>query len=296
MAAKMTPVEFADQYLYRDVYLYPQELSGKAGKPKVAYEPPTGWQTVTVDNYRLGHSPWSYPFWTQDVAPNLRKPIKVTVKDIWGVTRELDVRSAETVRRFFHYPFVGKGSPEHVQVAIQLLYRFRQVSTPLERFGTLDFIGLDCNGFVGNYIQRVVQEQDWLHAKTDEDPGPTSLMSDLHHRKGLTTPVTSLKELRGEETYVLVMCDASGRIADPSKDNPTSFGHIMITEPDTLEEQGEGLGVLVVEATASGQRKLRYVPYVIKSEKRVVAGVTVFTVDRNRGEGNMYVRISRLAV
>lgn len=52
---------------------------------------------------------------------------------------------------------VMAGSPEQLQVAIQLLCRSRKVTTPPANFAQRDFVGFDCNGFVGGYFQKIVR-------------------------------------------------------------------------------------------------------------------------------------------
>jgi len=296
MAEKiMTPLAFAKKYYELDVYLYPQEVSGTLARA-AGYVPPTGWQRLRADNYRLGSSAWRDTFWRQDVAPHFTKPVKVTVKSISGSTEEFEFRSAAKAHPHFNAPFVGKGSPEQMQLAIQLVYRFRKVATPVEQFVGLDFVGLDCNGFVGNYYQKVVQGLDWKTADVNKDPGPTTLMDDL---LALGTEVMDPDELEADGTYILVWCDNEGNIKNPQKGIANSYGHVMITEPGTLTGAPGNQTIHVVEATASGNRKLRDIDYTIKSAKQVKSKgrvAAVFSVERGSPSAPMPVRISRLDV
>lgn len=292
--AKMTPLEFAQKYYDLDVFLYPQELAAGGSPP--AYVPPTGWQRLRADNYRLGASNWRETFWSQDIAPHFSKPVTVTVKSIDGDTEEIEFKKASDAQRHFNAPFVGKGSPEQVQIAIQLVYRYRKVSTPIEKFVELDFVGLDCNGFVGNYYQKIVQGQDWKTADVNKDPGPTTLMDDL---LALGKEVMDAGDLESDGTYIFVWCDGNGNIKNPQRDVPNTFGHVMITEPDTLSGDPGEQTIHVVEATASGNRKLRDLDYTIKSSKPVVVNGrkgAVFSVERGSAGDVMPVRISRLAM
>lgn len=294
MAQKMTPLEFARKYYELDVFLYPQEVSGSGSSP--SYVPPTGWQRLRADNYRLGASNWRDTFWRQDIAPHFSQPVNVTVKSIWGQTEEVEFRTAAQAQPHFNAPFVGKGSPEQVQIAIQLVYRFRKVTTPVEQFVKLDFVGLDCNGFVGNYYQKVVQEQDWKTADVNKDPGPTTLMDDL---LALGDEVMDAQDLQADSTYILVWCDNDGNIKNPQRGVLNSFGHVMITEPNTLSGPPGKQTIHVVEATASGKRKLRDLDYTIKAARPVVVKerrAAVFSVERGSPSDLMSVRISRLRV
>jgi hypothetical protein len=207
----------------------------------------------------------------------------------------LELNSDQALRHF-KPPFSGKGSPEQVQIAIQLVYRFRNVTTTLDHFVNLNYVGLDCNGFVGNYYRRVVMGQDWKSLDVNIDPGPTTLMDDL---LALGTEVVDPKDLREEGTYILVMCDNQGNIINPKKDVPSSFGHVMITEPNTLDGPPGNQTIHVVEATAAGGGKLRDIDYTIKSSKSITINQkpkTLFSVERGTPSDVMPVRISRLKI
>lgn len=292
--ARMTPLEFAQRYFALDTFIFEQSLNDNDTASPPAYVPPQGWNQLRVDNYRLGASPWDEKFWTENIAAHFREPVTVRIKTIWGDEVDHTFATAAAARRHFHPPFVGKGTPEQAQIAIQLVYRFRPVSTTLEQFAARNFIGLDCNGFIGNYVQRVVQEQDWISAENDQDPGPTTLIGDLLHGQG--DMVTNMDQIEPAGTYLLGWCRADGSIRDPSHDHPTDFGHIMITEPDTLRSTRIGRSIGVTEATAAGDSKLRSLNYVLRDSVTRSQHGTVFRVQRGIGGSEMDVRISRLRV
>lgn len=158
-----------------------------------------------------------------------------------------------------------------------------------------DFIGLDCNGFVGNYIQRVVQNTPWLEAHPDKDPGPTTLIGDLLARQGRANQITDVNDLAPEEIYLFGYCATDGFIFDPKDERGSSSGHVMITEPGTLEQVDDGYKIGVVEATAAGNRELRYLDYTIKGVKEAQYGA-VFRVLRGSPSNEMNVRVARLAI
>ncbi len=291
-AKKMTPLEFANKYYDLMVYFYPPEVGGNG---KAGYVRPDDWQSLRADNYRLGFSSWQNTFWSHDIQSHFKRPVEVTVMPLSGMPEFLELNMEQAL---CHYnpPFSGKGTPEQVQIAIQLVYRFRKVTMPPDHFVSLDFVGLDCNGFVGNYYRRVVMGQDWKDLDVNKDPGPTTLMDDL---LALGKEVLDPKDLRDDGTYILVWCNEQGAIYNPIKGVPNSYGHVMITEPDTLYGPPGNQTIHVVEATAAGSRKLRDIDYIIKSAKSVtVKGepATVFTVERGTPSDVMPVRISRLKV
>jgi hypothetical protein len=294
----MSPKEFAEKYLNMRVYLYPAELT-QAEEDKGGFDAPTGWQYVRCNNYRLGYSTQDEPLWRQ-VASHLDKLttfVEVTVRNIWG-GHEIALLTPRELRRHFHQPFVGKGSPEQCQIAIQLIYRFHKAQSSIQHFLDRDFIGLDCNGFVGNYIQRVLGgvDVDWRTADNNKDPGPTTLINDLLRIQGVQNQIQDMKSMRSSDIYLFGFCDPQGHIYDPSKADPTGFGHLMMTQPGTLMELPDGLQVGVAEATASGQRKLRYLDnYKIKSFSKTINGA-VFQIERGNVADKMNVRIARLAI
>lgn len=286
--ARMTPLEFAQRYWALDTFVFEQSLGGVVS----AYVPPQGWHRLRVDNYRLGASQWDEKFWNENIAAHFRGPVDVRVRTIWGDVIDHTFVTATSARRHFHMPFVGKGTPEQAQIAIQLVYRFRPVSTTLEQFVERDFIGLDCNGFVGNYIQRVIQGKDWLAADNNLDPGPTTLIGDLVRGQGKI--VSSLDEIVPEGIYLFGWCHDDGTIRDPSRDRPTDYGHIMMTEPGTLQRTDAGWSIGVIEATAADEGKLRYLQYMLPQDVKKSTGGSIFRVRRGPGGAEMNVRISRL--
>ncbi len=288
----MTPLEFAKKYLDLEARMYPLEVGEGANSPGPG-NVSEGWRPLRVARYRLGASTWRSQFW-QEIASHLTGPTTVTIKTIADEEQELTL-TPEQLRFHFQYPFVGKGSPEQAQLAIQLVYRYHKAVFTPEQFVEKDFIGLDCNGFVGNYIQRVVQNIPWLEANNDKDPGPTTLIGDLLASQGKDNQLLGLDDLRAQETYIFGFCAPNGTIFDPSKDNPGSSGHVMITEPGTLEQLDEGFKISVVEATAAGNRELRYIDYTITGITKAQFG-TVFQVLRGSPSDKMNVRVARLAV
>src|SRR5262249_20345097 len=57
------------------------------------------------------------------------------------------------------YVFAGKGSPEACQVVLQLVYHWN-ISTDLQGYAD-SALGLDCNGFAGNYIWHERSRNPW---------------------------------------------------------------------------------------------------------------------------------------
>jgi hypothetical protein len=119
----MTPLEFANQYLEMDTFIYPLEVDGADAQQ--ATTDAGDWQHLRVARYRSGTSSWDKTLW-QDISPRLPQLVSVKVKNIWGDTEDVTL-THEQLWRHFHCPFVGKGSPEQAQVTIQLVYRYHVV-------------------------------------------------------------------------------------------------------------------------------------------------------------------------
>ena len=141
MGQPSTPQEFAEKYLRMCVYIYPPEDGG----PDNSALAPSGWQEVRVAHYRLGGSAYRERFW-RDIASRVKDRTDVKLITTAGARIEETLTATQLFNHFRH-PWVGKGSPEQVQIAIQLLYRYHKAHTSLNAFLTADFIGLDCNGF-----------------------------------------------------------------------------------------------------------------------------------------------------
>jgi hypothetical protein len=294
MAAKMTPGEFAKLYLELDLFLYDPEYA--PGGTKAGYIPPKKWTKVKANRYRLHTSEYYYKFWYDDIQYHFSKPVEVTVMSIQGIPETTELK-AKDAQMHFKAPFEGKGSPEQVQIAMQLVYRFHKASTSIHQFATeRHFVGLDCNGFVGNYYQRIVKNQDWKTAEWWKGRGPESYMSDM-----ITwgQQMKTAEELKPDDTYILVWCDKEGTIfdPDPTSDDPTKAGHVMITQPKTMSGSPGDLKVKIWEATAADDGYLRPMDTVIKSASQK-GNIGVFAFERGTpappNDGVDFVRICRL--
>ena len=302
MTVKLSPDAFADKYLEMQVYIYPPEPKG----PDNSALAPPGWQTVRCANYRLSSSATRDPLWS-DITSHMPKTSEFKIKTIDG-DEVTDTFSQNALWRHFKQSFVGKGSPEQAQIAIQLVYRYHKAKTTLDDFVAKNFIGLDCNGFIGNYFQRVIQgSTTWDNQKNDVDPGPNSWMQDLMSLPGSTGVLKDLTRMDANAGYVLVMADSgSGAVIEPTKAvaatdttaaTPAGYGHIMLTQPGTLTQNKDGSAtILVSEATAAGRSELRKdVIYKIYN-RRTIGRNVIWTVDRGSSADTLDVQIASFPV
>ncbi|HEY3739272.1 MAG TPA: hypothetical protein VGL53_05485 [Bryobacteraceae bacterium] len=245
----MTPSEFLKQYTDMSVFVVPAQGD-------VTTE--GSWTSVHVKKYHLGTSSYRAVLW-QDVSTKVAKGAKVKVKTIDGVEVTSDLLTYSQIWNLFRFPFAGKGSPEQVQATIQLLYRFRTNKATVEQFAggagpakDNNFIGLDCNGFVGNYLQRVAwNKYNWWNQNNEHDPGPDTTIRDLFLDN--TNPVYTLDEFgRGSRSiYLFAFCADDGSKIYDHGDGPGGAGHIMITDPGVNSYMKDAVRVTVSESTAS---------------------------------------------
>jgi hypothetical protein len=221
-----------------------------------------------------------------------------------------DVLDHAKLWHLFRFLFAGKGSPEQVQATIQLLYRFRENKSTVEEFaggvGTQkehNFIGLDCNGFVGCYLQREYwKDSDWLAQNNLKSPGPDSMIKDLFLDS--TDPIYDMSDFDGgdQSIYLFVFCSDEGHIYDHG-DGPNGAGHIMISDPGVTSYSKDEVRLTVSESTAADINGSKGGP---STSEYIIKGVTqagntrhrtgaVFSVWRG-GDSNlkMKVKIGRL--
>jgi hypothetical protein len=124
-------------------------------------------------------------------------------------------------------PFYGKGSPEDCQIAAQLAVLMKRTSKEqLPRYCE-KYLGLDCNGFVGNYLFHVRNGNSWqLIAKDKKDLGPSSSMDEF---AAAGHPVKSLSAINPANFHLFIEVDNALRVIPGGK---SGAGHIAISEPN----------------------------------------------------------------
>ncbi len=172
-----------------------------------------------------------------------------------------------------HYVFLGKGAPEHCQIVLQLARRW-SLAPDLQKYAD-DNLGLDCNGFVGNYLWHVVGKQPWTNLGVGKhDHGPDcSIDGYFDHRKALTR----WEDLNTSQSYLFGEVNEKSGAVIPGG-SAANAGHIVITEPGWRSDpvggsKGPGfIRVWVIEATHSHNPGLWaswYQPLAVDSKKRM---------------------------
>ena len=235
----MSPIAYQQQYWELQVAVVQDE--------KVV-----SWQPVVLNNYVLivGTDKAGALIWDRDHTNNQAAHDALLGK-LWehfgrtnqkGATLTVHVKAADGSRDhtefdrwqdlWFHAQkaFMGKGSPEEAQITLQLADRFGLLGGGDLQAYCDKYLGLDCNGFVGNYLSRGRPEKAW-----DADPPGTAYLANtdianIISRTCAQRPVATADEIVPVNSYVMAMTDANGRVIARFGPNG-SVGHIFITLP-----------------------------------------------------------------
>ena len=251
----LTPQNYADRYRDLKVYTYTDAQASAATSPG---PPPDAKLTaVCVCKYRLGlhgtqyrHKENSLSVFQSAVMSHVggkNVPIQVwVIRSTDGKVEARTYRTRDEVGKNFIDPFYGKGSPEEVQVVLQLAVRFG-VLTPeqLQSYCNNGNIGLDCNGFVGNYIHHIKRGFEWWDTSSKGgEINASSYIQSFASSRALGA-VSALDDMARDRAaiYVLMMCTENGvlrdhqKVVDPTTGKVTAkYGHIMISQPGTLQK------------------------------------------------------------
>jgi hypothetical protein len=119
----------------------------------------------------------------------------------------------------------------HLQIVLQLALLLGG-KLPVQLQGWADAnLGLDCNGFVGNYLFHDMLGNDWRVApgKTDVEPSSTI---DEYFNRWAEAPLDDLSNVMPSRMHLIVRVDDSGHVIPHSLG--TTVGHIAITQPNEV--------------------------------------------------------------
>lgn len=137
-------------------------------------------------------------------------------------------KEEKVFRRSMQFAFEGKGSPEDCQVAAQAAVLYGKIKkTDLATFCQAN-MGLDCTGFVGNYLWYARAGNKWPDSQPHENQGPHAMIDDLL-LKGGPVPLADLDSLQPAALNIFGLLDGQFRIVP--KDTKTAHAHIVISEP-----------------------------------------------------------------
>ena len=238
LMATITPLQYAKNY-------WDMQVPMSTTRPKLKE-----WVTVRVDSYRLkADEAGDERLHVQGPAApgpegrqeeGQREPDRLH-QDVTGNRRHQTFADRFAFAEDAKDPFYGNGCPEEVQVTLRLAIRFgviQPTKEAIQAYCNTDHLGLDCDGFIGNYIRHGLQKAPWHvdPAKTDRSIQANSAINAIMAH---CTPVSrwrkSCEPRTGATSWPLA--DAgTGRIRDYA-DSPV--GHIMITEPGPITGRGK---------------------------------------------------------
>jgi hypothetical protein len=147
--------------------------------------------------------------------------------------------------------FAGKGSPEACQIVLQLANHWGLA--PNVKDYAESAMGLDCNGFVGNYIWHIKQKNPWYSLGAgDHDLGPDSPIRTGFYEKYQSRLVNKWEALDTEKQYIFMRVGGDKVVINGGTTG--AIGHITITEPGRRDprtpQNGSGaFAIWVVEST-----------------------------------------------
>jgi hypothetical protein len=183
---------------------------------------------------------------------------------------------ANDMHSLARYVFAGKGAPEHCQIVLQLAHYWGLAPQPQVYADAA--LGLDCNGFVGNYLWHDQRGNPWTDLGIRfRDKGPDAYINEFFPRHPGDF-VAHWDDLDGSKMYVMGMVDGNGNIIPGGS---AGVGHFTITQPGFARPPRTNGGVTapaiyVVESTAGHKPGLweSYYSFVSVNSNRV------FTVRR----------------
>jgi hypothetical protein len=238
----MTPLEY--EALYKNL--------------KVEFVDATPAVTLSINKY-----------WLKSVQPEGQKIIDETRNQIAKNKLEVKVNGTvvtlakfdDELNRRLRYALAGKGSPEDYQMVVQLAVL---TGRPTGGTTTADLqaycdknLGMDCNGFVGNYLWHLKNPWPALFptdAKIKRGDAPNSDMTvDGFFDRGRA--IGSLDKIQPAELNVFGMVDGTTFDLVPhvitTNGEVTEDAHIVISEPGKFQKlsPGPGIKLYIVEST-----------------------------------------------
>ena len=211
-----TPLEYAERYW------------------QLAVPVPNDSVTVRIDKYHLGSPTHAKDVLWAKLHDHFTAQQRQTPGFRLGLTVDgQPVEFGSTQEMLFHVlrPFFGKGSPEQNQIVLQLVVLLN-IKTPAElQAYANENLGIDCNGFVGNYLLHGKGQQPWTVLDgAGSAVGPNSLITQIFAQGHA---VTNGGDMFPARSYILVEVDAHGHVMPGGPSNPP--GHIAITEPGRFQ-------------------------------------------------------------
>jgi hypothetical protein len=225
----MSPKDYAARYLNLQV-------------PVVQDDKVTRWQSVRLDQYvlvvKINPTTWD------DDHPNNQAAFDKLLTKLWDHFGRANDKKATLMVHFqlaaggrqheefttwqdlWYYArkaFEGKCSPEEAAITLQLADRFGLLQGGDLQAYCDKYLGLDCNGFVGNYLVHGYRGGDW-----DAEPPGTDYLANkqINTIVRAGAPINKIDDLVAASMYMVALVDGNGNVV-PGGGSPA--GHIFIT-------------------------------------------------------------------
>jgi hypothetical protein len=162
----------------------------------------------------------------------------------------LDTRAVDW-NKMALFAFAGKGSPEANQIILQLALAWNLTTDPQDYADSA--LGLDCNGFVGNYLWHVIRANPWTSLGVENSQlGPDSPIKTGFYDRFKNKVINRWEDLDTTKMYIMMRTGASNTVINQQEGINTA--HITITEPGGRQDRPNGasnpFAVTVIESTA----------------------------------------------
>ncbi|MBR0800721.1 hypothetical protein JQ615_35705 [Bradyrhizobium jicamae] len=124
--------------------------------------------------------------------------------------------------------FWGKGTPEDCQIVLHLALTLGGIKPNQLQSWADTNLGLDCNGFVGNYLFHEVQQNGWQQAPGKTEIGPSTTI-DEYFKRWVQDPILDLSHVIPGRMHLIVRVDDNGLVIPRCSGG--KVGHIAITQP-----------------------------------------------------------------
>ena len=148
--------------------------------------------------------------------------------------------------------FVGKGSPEACQAVLQLA-NYWGLAPDVQGYAD-STLGLDCNGFVGNYLWHAKNGNPWTNLGAgDHDLGPDSPIRTGYYDHYQVHLLDRWESLDTTKMYIMMEVGKDGVVINGGG-SADDAGHLVITEPNQRDDRPgkdpkKSFAVKSVEAT-----------------------------------------------
>ncbi len=165
------------------------------------------------------------------------KALEMKVKNIWGTVYHMGAKTRQEFQPFLVravQAFYGKGAPESVQITLQLAVRCGVATNGIQRYcneivDKYSRLGIDCNGFVGNYLRYRNSANPWNYYENNlrNSINGETMVRDMFTKLG-TSFARTVDEMRAPRMYVLGRVDRNGNVINQY--SADGIAHVMITQ------------------------------------------------------------------